>query len=72
MNTEVANETKPDKTQLFYDALAAYVSAKKVGQEWPALPLRKDSHIGRKYVKLRTGRFIIAKYDFIKKELTTI
>lgn len=67
-----ANEIKPGKTQLFYEALSAYVSAKKIGQEWPSLPLRKDSYISKKYVKLRTGRFTLAKYDLIKKELTAI
>ena len=69
MNDIAFDETKLDKTQLFYDALKAYVSANKLCNEWPALPTRAGSSISRKSVTLRSGSFIMARYNCTTKEL---
>ena len=71
MIAERAEQTN-SKTELFYEALTAYVSAKKFSSEWPVLPLRKDASIGKKFVKLRAGRFILARYDLETRQLIAL
>ena len=70
MDPNLATKPKPSKTELFYQALSAYVKSNKVSNEWPALPTRCTSSISHTSVILRSGSFFLAKYNCVTKQIS--
>lgn len=70
MDPNQATKPKLSKTELYYEALAAYVKNNKVGEDWPAMPTRTGTSISQKSVILRNQKFFLAKYDCLKKEFS--